>query len=69
MWLKDPVLCKQRPQVLEEVEKLLLLFVNEKQFSGDTLIEDAICAKAKLLYENLIKKDFIILDKNSFIKN
>ena len=51
------VLSKQRPQILEEVEKLLLIFVNEKQLSGDTLSEDAICAKAKLLYKDLIKKD------------
>ena len=50
------VLSKRRPQVLEEVEKLLLIFVNEKQLSGDTLSEDAICAKAKLLYKDLIKK-------------
>ena len=44
------VLSKQRPQVLEKVEKLLLIFVNKKQLSGNSLIEDAICAKAKLLY-------------------
>ena len=42
------VSSKQRPQVLEEVEKLLLIFINEKQLSGDTLSEDAICVKAKL---------------------
>ena len=36
------VLIKQRPQVLGEVEKLLLLFVNDKPFSGDNLSEDAI---------------------------
>ena len=55
------VLSKQRPQVLEEVEKLLLIFVNEKQLSGDTLSEDAICAKAKLLYKDLIKKKILPL--------
>ena len=54
------VLSKQRPQVLEEVEKLLLIFINEKQLSGDSLSEDAICAKAKILYED-IKKDPIIV--------
>ena len=61
------VLSKQRPQVLEEVEKLLLIFVIEKQLSGDTLSEDAICAKAKLLYEDLIKKDpTIVLERIDF---
>ena len=55
------VLSKQRPQVLEKVEKLLLIFVNEKQLSGDTPSEDAICAQAKLLYEDLIKKDLTIV--------
>ena len=42
------VLSKQRPPVLEEVEKLLLIFINEKQLSGDTRSEGAICVKAKL---------------------
>ena len=27
------VICKQRPQIIEEVEKLLLVFINEKQSS------------------------------------
>ena len=35
----------------------MLIFVNDKQLSGDTPSEDAICAKAKLLYKNLIKKN------------
>ena len=30
------VISKQRPQILVEVEKLLLLFINEKQLSGDS---------------------------------
>ena len=60
------VLSKQRPQVLEKVEKILLLFVNKKQFSGDNLSKDAICAKAMLLNEDLIKE--IILERKSFFK-
>ena len=52
------VLSKQRPQVLEEVEKTFASFRKKKQLSGNTLSEDAICAKAKLLYEDLMKKRF-----------
>ena len=62
------VLSKQRPQVLEEVEKLLLIFVNEKQLSGNTLSEDAICAKAKLLYKDLIKKFLPLFLKGLILK-
>ena len=51
------VFSKQRPQVLEEVEKLLLIFINEKQLTGDSISEDAICGKARQLYGDLIKKD------------
>ena len=41
------VLSKQRPQVLEEVEKLLLTFINEQQLAGDSVSEDGICGKAR----------------------
>ena len=30
---------KQRPRVLEDVEKLLLVWINEKQLAGDTVTE------------------------------
>ena len=64
---KTPIfLDRSRLPVLEEMEKLLLLFVNKKEFSGDNLSEDAICAKAKLLNEDLIKE--IILEKKSIFK-
>ena len=46
----------------------MLLFVKKNQLSGNTLSEDEICAKAKLLFEDLIKKDFIILARKSFIE-
>jgi hypothetical protein len=31
---------KQRPRILEDVEKLLLVWINEKQLAGDTLTEN-----------------------------
>jgi len=31
------VITKQRSQTLEEVEKLLLIWINEKQFAGDSI--------------------------------
>ncbi|XP_066937240.1 putative CENPB DNA-binding domain-containing protein 1 [Macrobrachium rosenbergii] len=36
-------LTKQRPPVIEEIEKLLLVWVNEKQLAGDRVSEAMIC--------------------------
>ncbi|KAM4030834.1 tigger transposable element-derived protein 1-like [Anomaloglossus baeobatrachus] len=47
---------KQRPRVLEDVEKLLLVWINEKQLAGDTVTENLICEKAKVLYTDLTSK-------------
>lgn len=47
---------KQRPKLLEDVEKLLMLWINDKQSAGDSISEHIICAKAKALYLYLIKK-------------
>ncbi|XP_039632281.1 tigger transposable element-derived protein 1-like [Polypterus senegalus] len=47
---------KQRPHVLEDVEKLLLVWINEKQLAGDTVTENLICEKAKGLYADLVSK-------------
>ncbi|XP_067135000.1 tigger transposable element-derived protein 1-like [Centruroides vittatus] len=49
-------LTKQRPQILEEVEKLLLIFINEKQLRGDSISETFICEKALEIYDDLVKK-------------
>ena len=38
---------KQWPRVLEDVEKLLLVWINEKQLAGDTVTEKFICEKAR----------------------
>ncbi|XP_066941305.1 putative CENPB DNA-binding domain-containing protein 1 [Macrobrachium rosenbergii] len=48
-------LMKQRPPVIEEIEKLLLVWVNEKQLAGDSVSEAMLCAKAKSLHTDLIK--------------
>lgn len=45
---------KQRPLVLEEVEKLLLLWIEAKQRAGDTVTEAIICEKAKTLHDDLL---------------
>ncbi|KAF2358296.1 DNA binding HTH domain Psq-type [Trinorchestia longiramus] len=49
-------LTKKRPQILEEVEKLLLIFINEKKLHGDSISEAFICEKALRIYEDLLKK-------------
>ena len=40
------VISTQRPQVIREVDKLLLVFINEKQLKGDSLSEAFICGKS-----------------------
>ncbi|XP_023230982.1 tigger transposable element-derived protein 1-like isoform X1 [Centruroides sculpturatus] len=50
------VITKQRSQTLEEVEKLLLIWINEKQLAGNSLSKAIICEKARLLYQDLLKK-------------
>ena len=49
-------ISKQWPYVLEGVEKLLLVWINEKQLAGDTVTENFICEKAKALYTDLVGK-------------
>ncbi|XP_026547967.1 tigger transposable element-derived protein 1-like, partial [Notechis scutatus] len=50
------MLTKQRPQVLEEMEKLLLVWLNEKQLAGYTVSEAVIREKAKTIHGNLCQK-------------
>lgn len=50
------VITKQRPQILEEVEKLLLIFINERQLAGDGISEELICEKALEIYSDLLKE-------------
>ena len=49
-------ISKQWPCVLEDVEKLLLVWINEKQLAGDTVTENFIWEKAKALYTDLVSK-------------
>jgi transposase-like protein len=45
----------QRSSVNEEMEKLLMIWINERQMAGDTMTQEMICSKAKMIYENLKK--------------
>ena len=37
------VISRRRPHIIEEVEKLLLVSINEKRLKGDSLSEAFIC--------------------------
>lgn len=50
------VLTKQRSQTIEEVEKLLLIWINEKLLAGESISEGIICEKARRLHDDLVKK-------------
>ncbi|XP_053246962.1 tigger transposable element-derived protein 1-like [Podarcis raffonei] len=49
-------IVKNCPAVLEEVEKLLLIWLEEKQRAGDTVTEAVICEKAKALHAALVRE-------------
>ena len=51
------VICKKRPPILEEVEKLLLVYINEVQLRGDNVSESFVCEKALEIYDDLVKKN------------
>ena len=40
-------ITKSRSTVLDEVERLLLVWINERQMAGDSLSESIICEKAR----------------------
>ncbi|XP_051924896.1 tigger transposable element-derived protein 1-like [Hippocampus zosterae] len=48
------LLTKQRPQILEDVEKLLLLWVNEQELAGGGVSAGAVIRKAKRLHGDLL---------------
>lgn len=50
------MLTKQRT-VLEEVEKLLLAWMNEKQLAGNSISEFMICEKARKLLSDLLQEN------------
>ena len=49
-------LTKQSLQTIKDVEKLLLVWINEQQLAGDRVLDTIICEKARLLYADLVKK-------------
>ena len=54
--VKTLVSQSQRSSVNEEMEKLLMIRINERQMAGDTMTQEMICSKARIIYENLKKK-------------
>ena len=45
--------AKKRPKILNEVEKLPFQWVSEKQLSGDSISDTAVCEKAVVRHEAL----------------
>lgn len=45
----------QRIRILENVKRLLLIYVNEKQLQAVTINESNICETAKLIFANVVK--------------
>ncbi|XP_066231912.1 zinc finger MYM-type protein 1 isoform X2 [Saccopteryx leptura] len=54
---RTTVLSQLRTNIHEEMEKLLLVWVKEKELAGDTVTETEICKKARIIYSNLKKKE------------
>ena len=50
------LITKQRPNLLEDVNKLLLVWMKEKQLKGDSVCEGITCTKAKALHVYLVRK-------------
>ena len=48
---------KQRPQLMYEVDKLLLILLKEKELDGDSNSEGIICEKALLIYVDDLSSD------------
>ncbi|GCC25540.1 hypothetical protein chiPu_0003951 [Chiloscyllium punctatum] len=48
------ILTKQRPKLLDEVEKLLLVWINQKELAGDNVNETLICEKALHIHRDLL---------------
>ncbi|KAM4688985.1 tigger transposable element-derived protein 1-like [Discoglossus pictus] len=49
-------ITKQRPKTLEEVEKLLYVWIQEKQLAGDSISQAIVCEKARQLHADLMKE-------------
>lgn len=51
------VISKRRSAVNDEMERLLLVWIKEKEIAGDTVTEAIICAKATAIFTDLVKED------------
>ena len=47
---------RQGPQIMDEVEKLLLIWIKEKELDDDSISEGIICEKALRTYVDLLKE-------------
>ena len=47
---------KQRPQIMDEVVKLLLIWIREQELDGDNISEGIICEKALHIYSDLLNE-------------
>ena len=47
---------KKRPQIMNKVEKLLLILIKEKKLHGNSISEDIICEKALCIHADLLKE-------------
>ncbi|GFS87081.1 tigger transposable element-derived protein 1 [Nephila pilipes] len=50
------IIFKLRTSLHENMEKLLMVWVTEKQLQGDTLTQTIICEKARAIYGDLLKQ-------------
>jgi len=49
------VITKQISQTIEEVEKLLLIWIKDNMLAGNSVSEGMICEKARRLHDDLVK--------------
>ena len=49
------VITKQRSQTIEELKKLLLIWINDIMLAGNSVSEGMICEKARTLHHDLVK--------------
>ncbi|GBN25338.1 hypothetical protein AVEN_121212-1 [Araneus ventricosus] len=50
------IVSTKRLRILDDVERLLLVWINEKQLRGDSVNDDVSCEKAKAIFADLDKK-------------
>ncbi|GCC31686.1 hypothetical protein chiPu_0010147 [Chiloscyllium punctatum] len=48
------ILTKQRPKLLDKIEKLLLVWINQKELAGDSVDKTIICKKALHIHRDLL---------------